>query len=73
MENDMKATVVEILHPNEHLNPRIYVQVQRVSHLDTIDTYRQTELYDDLKVGDPIEVKRIVNSPYVYVEGHYLL
>jgi len=63
----MKAIVIKINHPDEYLNPRIYVQVQRVSHLDMIDTYRQTELFDDLKVGDSIEVKRIVNNPYVYI------
>ena len=61
----MKATVVEVRHPNQHLHPKVKVQVRRRSRPDYLDMYGRHHLYDQLQAGDIIEVVRQTNNPYV--------
>ena len=62
----MKATVTEIKHPNNHINPRLYVRISGGA-IETIDTFRNEQLFDNLKVGQVVEVVRKTNSPFVYI------
>jgi hypothetical protein len=61
----MKATVVEIKHPNQYFSPSITVQVKG-GDLHRVDTYKKSHLYA-LRVGNQIEVVHQINNPYLIV------
>ena len=62
----MKARITHIYHPDHYYNPRIKVRFRGEQY--TLDTYGKDHLYDVLNVGDEIEVKRQVNSPYMVLD-----
>ena len=62
----MKAIVTKINHPNEYLSPKIIVRVKR-GKSEILDTFKNQSLYEELSVGDAVEVCRKTNSPYVYI------
>lgn len=59
----MTATVINIKHPNDYESPRINVTVRGREY--GLDTWKRPELYDQLRVGDTVEVKRQTNNPYM--------
>jgi len=61
----MKATVIEVRHPNQYERPKVKVQVRRRSRPDYLFMRDHRHLYDQLQVGDTIEVVRHTNNPYV--------